>query len=633
MRFFHAVAVLLVAAVASAAPHPLAPLTGAEIREAVRIFRASGHAPAGARFHFIALDEPPKDAVLHGTATPRRAFAVIYDRSANRTGEAIADLSTGKLASWKEIPGAQPPVGDQDSAMADRIVRGDARFRDALRARGLRDPNQVYTVAWPAGAFGLAGEEGRRVVRVTPYFAGAGSNFYAHPVEGVAAFVDLSSGKILEFVDVDRTAPVTRYNADFDAGSVNPLRPAAPPIQVTMPEGPGYRIQDGEVHWQKWRFRFGLHPREGLVLYTVGYEDGGRVRPVLYRGSLDEMMVPYGDPGRAWFFRNTFDAGELGLGILASTLRPGLDCPQNCQVFDADVAGESGEPRRIPGAIGLYERETAISWKHGENVRRARDLVLFYSTEAGNYEYGFQWIFHQDGTLEVKVLLTGIMSVKSVPDGAHDPYSHLVGKNTAAVHHQHFFNFRLDLDVDGPANRVVEMNSAAAPAGKDNPYGGAFTMQETTLANESQAQRRVSVDSSRRWIVTNPAAKNGLGHATGYALLPGENAVPFAAPDAWIRRRAGFINSHVWVTPFDAAERYAAGDYPYQSKAGEGLPKWTAGNRSIDNRDVVLWYTMGITHNPRPEDWPIMPVHEAGFKLVPWGFFDRNPALDLPGGR
>jgi Cu2+-containing amine oxidase len=26
----------------------------------------------------------------------------------------------------------------------------------------------------------------------------------------------------------------------------------------------------------------------------------------------------------------------------------------------------------------------------------------------------------------------------------------------------------------------------------------------------------------------------------------------------------------------------------------------------------------------------VMPVHAAGFRLIPWGFFARNPALDLP---
>jgi primary-amine oxidase len=58
--------------------------------------------------------------------------------------------------------------------------------------------------------------------------------------------------------------------------------------------------------------------------------------------------------------------------------------------------------------------------------------------------------------------------------------------------------------------------------------------------------------------------------------------------------------------------------------------RWTANNRSIAGKDIVVWYTMGITHLPRPEDWPVMPVHEAGFKLIPTGYFSRNPALNLP---
>jgi len=338
-------------------------------------------------------------------------------------------------------------------------------------------------------------------------------------------------------------------------------------------------------------------------------------------------VVPYGDPSAGWFFRNSFDVGELGLGAMASPLRPGLDCPENCAVLDAVVADESGEPQVIPGAVALYERDAGIAWKHGENVRRARELVLSYLTQPGNYEYGFDWIFHQDGTLEMRVALTGIMAVKAVADGVHDPYGHIIEKNISAVHHQHFFSFRLDLDVDGQTNRVVEMNSTAMPAGAQNPQNNAFMMQETPLRTERQAQRNISLESSRRWIVQNPAT------GAGYALLPGENAVPFARPESWVRKRAGFLNSHIWVTPFSPTEMYPAGDYPNQSRGGDGLIKWAAADRPIDNKDVVLWYTMGITHNPRPEDWPVMPVHPAGFKLVPWGFFPRNPALDSPPDR
>ena len=612
------------------APHPLSPLSAAEIRAASKIVRNSGQLPATARFSQIALDEPAKELVLRNTVLPRRAFAVIYDYPSNRTWEAVANLTTGRMDALHEIPGVQPGITSRDSDMAEEIIRDDPRFRQAMAARGIRDLNRVVVMAWSAGYFALPGTEEGRIVRAVPYDGGYGANFYAHPIEGVVAHVNVTTHQVIDLVDTDRHAPVSRQNFDLAPPATLPLRTAPAPLHITQPAGPGFDIVDGEVRWQKWRFRYAMHPREGVVLYTVGYEDGGKVRPVMYRGSLSEMVVPYGDPGAGWFFRNSFDVGELGLGAMASPLRAGADCPENCKVFDAAMADESGEPRTIPGAVAIYERDAGVLWKHGDNVRRARELVVSYLTQPGNYEYGFDWIFHQDGTLEMRVALTGIMAAKGVADGVHDPYGHMIAKNLAAPHHQHFFTFRLDLDVDGRTNSVVEMNSASVPAGPQNPYGGAFRMEETPLATEAQAKRNLRLESSRKWIVTNPGALNALGHPTGFALLPGENAMPYALPDSPVRKRAGFLNAHVWVTPYSEAERYAGGDYPNQSRGGDGLVKWTAANRPIDNRDIVLWYTMGITHNPRPEDWPVMPVHAAGFKLVPWGFFTGNPALDLP---
>jgi primary-amine oxidase len=274
---------------------------------------------------------------------------------------------------------------------------------------------------------------------------------------------------------------------------------------------------------------------------------------------------------------------------------------------------------------------------HNES-RRARDLVLSWFANVGNYEYGFNWIFHQDGTLEMDAQLTGIMAARAVDgDENHMPghagdggHGHRVAPSVEAVHHQHFFNFRLDMDVDGSANSLVEMNTQASPPGPGNPYNNAFTMIETPLRNEKAAQRQLNLGSSRKWKVINPDVKNSLGEPVGYILFPGENTVPYAAPNSSLRKRAAFINSHLWATPYRDEERFAAGDYINQSPGGEGLARWTAANRSIDHQDLVLWYTFGITHIPRPEEWPVMTCHHAGFKLMPAGFFSRNPALDVP---
>jgi primary-amine oxidase len=617
---------VLLAFTLHAATHPLAPLTADEITEAARIIRQSGRAPDGARFVTLTLDDPAKDAVLRGEAPRRRAFAVLYDARADRTFEAVADLAARSVERFAQIPNVQPMIGGEDSARVDQILRADSRWRQALLARGVRDLSRVVVISWSAGHFGLPGAETGRIVRAVPYSnEGNTRNFYAHPIEGLVAHVNLTAGRIIDLLDTGRGIPIPSTPAELPTTFNLPLREAPAPLVTSQPNGPGYKIEDGEVRWQKWRFRWALHPREGLVLYTVGYEDGGKVRPVMYRGSLSEMVVPYGDPSAGWFFRDSFDAGEFGMGINAASLRPGVDCPANCRTFDATFADSSGDSWTARRAVALYERDGGIAWKHEEESRRARELVLSFVSTVGNYDYGFEWVFHQDGVLEMRVMLTGIMAAKAVADGAHDPYSHPVGKNLAAPHHQHFFTFRLDLDVDGASpNRVVELNSAAVPAGPRNPYGGAFEMRETPLTTEREAQRNLDLASGRKWIVQNTPAN------TGYALIPGENALPFALPESWVRKRAGLLNAQLWVTPYAAGEIYAAGDYPNQSKGGDGLPKWTKANRPIDGRDVVVWYTMGITHNPRPEDWPVMPVHTAGFKLVPWGFFTRNPAMDLP---
>lgn len=623
------IAVVMAAAAWAQPVHPLTPLSADEIRAATRIFRDSGRLSPGARFSELKLAEPPKDAVLHGAAVPRQARAAVYDYQANRTFEGVADLGARQVVSWREVPGAQPAITGEDSNRADQAMRADPRFRKALSERGIRDIDNVYTVSWSAGYFGLPGTEEDRIVRALLYYGGAGENFYAHPIEGISAHIDVTKKRVLDFTDIDRDAPVSRENFELTV-EANGSRPPLAPLVITQPAGPAFRIENGEVRWDRWRFRYALDPREGLVLYTVGIEDGGRVRSILYRASLSEMVVPYGDPTAAWFFRNSFDAGELGLGANASPLRPGVDCPQNCTVMDAVVAGENGAPETLRRAVAIYERDGGVAWKHGENARRARELVIGYLSQVGNYEYGFDWIFHQDGTLESRVTLTGIMAVKGVAPGAHDPYAHTVAKNIVAPHHQHFFTFRLDFDIDGTANRIVEVNSQAVPPGPQNPWGNAFAMRETTLENERDARRNLNLQTSRRWLVVNPAVKNALGQPTAYALVPGDNSVPFAQPDAWIRKRAGFLNYHFWATPYRAEERYAGGDYPNQSRGGDGLSKWTAANRTIDNQDLVVWYTTGITHNPRPEDWPVMPVQTVSFQLMPWGFFARNPVMDLP---
>ncbi len=623
--------------------HPLDALTKDEVATTVEILKTTGKVSERSRFPIIVLNEPPKEEALSfepGRPVKREAFAVVYERPSNQTFEAIVDVKNKYLLSWKEIPGVQPSFLKEDDKLTEKIVRADPQWQAAMRKRGITDFERVDVETYPGGYYGLPGEEGIRIRRAFCFYKGKTENAYAPPIEGVVAYVDLNKLKVFKLIDTG-AVPLPKSSVGFNLDSIGKLREAPKPLRIVQPQGASFEVTGNQVRWQHWHFRFAMHPREGLVLYTVAYEDHGKLRPVLYRASLSEMVVPYGDPGPTWFFRNAFDEGEDTMGRYMNSLEPLIDSPGNAQFFNAVFADEKGVPFEIPRAAALYERDGGLLWMHFEHdhneSRRARQLVLSWIATVGNYTYGFNWVFHQDGALEMEVLLTGVMEVKAVnatkvSEESHDEmYGHLVGENLAAVHHQHFFNFRLDMDVDGgPGNSVVELNTEALAPGPDNPFQNGFMAKETLLRTEQEGQRQLSDASSRKWKIINPSVKNALGEPVGYMLLPGENSIPYAAPDSWLRKRAGFVNAHLWVTPYDPKQIYAGGFYIAQSRGDDGLSRWVEANRSIANRDVVVWYTVGVTHIPRPEEWPVMPVHRIGFKLVPCGFFSQNPALDVP---
>jgi primary-amine oxidase len=460
-------------------------------------------------------------------------------------------------------------------------------------------------------------------------------NGYARPVEGVVAFVDLGRAEVLEVLDTG-VVPLPPERGSYYPEDVGPLRDDLRPLEITQPEGPSFEVDGNAVRWQRWSFRVSMDPLEGLVLHQIAYDDGGRRRPVVFRASVSEMVVPYGDPGPMHGWKNAFDAGEWGLGRMANSLTLGCDCLGVIHYFDDVRADERGVPRTLANAICMHEEDYGILWKHVDmhtgrtEVRRSRRLVVSSIATVGNYEYGFYWYLYLDGTVQLEVKLTGIMSTMAVPPGEEPRFANMIAPQLAAPYHQHLFNVRLDMEVDGPANSVYEVESHRLPPGPGNPWSNAFEVIATPLRSEREARRLVDPSTSRYWKVVNHAVHNRLGQPVGYKLVPGSTPTLLADPDSSVGRRAGFATANLWVTPFDPDERRAAGDYPNQHEGGDGLPRWTAADRPLVDQDLVVWFTFGVTHVPRPEDWPVMPVEYAGFHLMPVGFFDRNPALDVP---
>jgi primary-amine oxidase len=619
--------------------HPLEPLSAAEVQSAVGILKAQGKVTPTMRFVSVMLKEPAKELVHTGKqGLAREALAVLFDNATNSCYEASLSLANKSLLSWKHIPGVQPTMTIDEQVECEQAVLASPEFKAALKKHhGIDDTSLVMVDIWSAGNYGSEEDRTRRLARPLCFLrSDPTDNGYVRPIEGIRPVVDLNQMKVIRVEEHGRW-DLPPGEANYAADRVKGFRRDIRPLEIQQSEGPSFSVEGYQVSWQKWSFVIGFNAREGLTLHHLRYNDAGRDRSILYRASLTEMVVPYGDPGETQRRKNAFDVGEYGMGMCANSLQLGCDCLGLIRYFDAQMCDSRGNPLTIPNAICMHEEDFGILWKHTDRrlpeapeVRRSRRLVVSSISTVENYEYGFFWYLYQDGTIQFEVKLTGILSLGAFPKNDKPKYGNLVAPQLYAPNHQHFFNMRLDFDLDGMANSVYQVDIVPGEKGDHNPFGNAFYAKPTLLQTEKQARANLNLETVRTWRIVNPKSLNHVGEPVGYKFFPGDNCVPFAWRDAWWRKRAGFVNHHVWVTPFQETERYGAGDYPNQSSGGDGLIKWTEQDRRIENTDVVLWYTMGHTHIPRPEDYPVMPTAYIGFTLKPNGFFAMNPANDVP---
>ena len=623
--------------------HPLDPLSAEEISTVVTVLGEAGKVDDSARYPHVLLAAPPKKAVLDwksGDAVPRKALAIV--KKGRDTFEAVVDLRAKKVDSWEAQPGVQPSFLMEEFLGIADIVKLDPQWQAAMRKRGFESFDKIFCAPLSPGWYDVKEEENRRLVRAMCFDMSDTPNYWGRPIENLVSVVDLDEKKILKLVD-EGVVPVPRTNVDYDEKEAGKPRERKSLVTGYEKEK-GFKLDGSEVAWQRWRFHVRSDPRAGLVLSLVRYQDGEKLRSVLYEGSLSEIFVPYSDPTAGWYFRTYLDAGEYGAGKLAVPLVEGTDCPPNAVYLSDVLADDRGKPQKRDKVACIFERDAGdVAWRHYDFVsettesRRARDLVVRQIAAIGNYDYVFDWTFREDGTIKIGVGATGIAEVKGVkPKNAKDEggakasaYGRFVADHLVATNHDHFLNFRLDVDVDGTENSFVkdEIRARAPGVGLRKSI---WTAETKTVKREKDARLHMSMSQPALWRIINPKAFGASGYPTSYELMPGHNAMSILSAEDFPSRRAAFADYMLWVTPYAPNERWAAGDYPNRSRGGDGLPSWTKANRPIENTDVVLWYTAGFHHVVRPEDWPVMPTSMHEFELRAFGFFDRNPALDLP---
>ena len=630
-----------------ALPNPMDPLSEQEYVQTLKLLQADGLINEDSRFPLITLREMPKADVLAwqpGDAISRQAFVIV--KQGEQTFEGVVDLTQGKVASWQEMTGVQPSLLFEEVIGVSMFVATHPDVVAALEKRGITDPNNVLCQPLSVGNFNIPEQEGRRLLLSSCLYVAEDSvNLFSRPIEGLYAIVDVNSNEIVEMIDTG-VVPISKDPGSFDEASVGKLREPLQARRANQPNGYNFSINGHVIDWQNWHIHERLDKRSGLVVSNVTYQDGDKTRSILYQGSLSEIFVPYMDPNVGWYSRTFMDEGEYGFGLFATTLTPGIDCPDTAVFLDAVLPDDTGAPYVTPGAVCVFERNDGDPlWRHYDSIvglpfegRPGVELVLRMIAAVGNYDYALDWVFTQDGRMRVRIGATGIDAMKgteltSMPDDMMERatlYGNLIAPNLIGVNHDHFFSFRLDVDVDGVDNSF-EKTRLVQKMFDDGPRQSAWVLDPQMAMVESDAMLDYNPASPAMWMVMNPNITSDLGYHPGYMLHTGDSvAYSLLTDEDYPQQRAGFTRHQLWVTPYSPDELYAAGDYVNQSKGGGGLPDWTSANRSIDNTDIVLWYTAGFHHVPHTEDYPIMPTMFHEFELMPFNFFSRNPALDVP---
>lgn len=654
IRFLGTTAILSIGA-GLALAHPLDGLTDEEFATVNEVLRREGIAGDRTLFPLIELLEPPKAEVIawrDGDDLPRRASAQYTSPDGFR--EAVVNITDGTVESDEAIAGGgQPMILLSEFLGALEGTLGDERMVGALAKRGLA-PQDVFCLPLTAGNFFTEGLEGKRLMKVPCYVNPTGSNFYAKPIEGLFAIYDLGTSEVIEVEDEARIPiPEDAWGyTEEEVAQRQPLRPETDRATLSQAGEPNYRIDGSRVTWDMWRFRLRVDKRPGLVVSDIQVDDQGTWRPIIYQTHLSEVFVPYMDPTGGWYWRTYMDSGEYGFGLFLTPLARDIDCPGYATYMPALVNDDTGQAMEIPDAICVFERSTGDpAWRHFEvfaqtpeepvpaEGRPYSELVVRTASQVGNYDYLIDYRFQQDGQMRIMIGATGLDAVKgaAATSTASDSYEEetrygtLIAPNLVAPNHDHYFNFRIDFDIDTPENEFMTMDIVpATDLSAESPRRSMWQVEHRMPETEMQARYRVSAMNPSYYHVSNPAREGYLGHAPGWMIHHGSVAYgPFDFESDPPFMRNPYVEYSVWNTVHDPDERYAGGKFAMQSDATDTLLAYAEDDEALQGRDVVTWFTAGFHHIPRMEDWPVMSTEWKEVHIMPHNYFANNPAMTL----
>ena len=644
-------------------------LTAAEYNKAADTIKATQDGDV--LFIRISLKQPDKATALAwqpGDTAQREAevtflqdkkpyLAIVDLNGVDLTGDNLTGDGAPQVSAMR---GGHPMYSNKGEL--EPVILGlaeDPAYVAAIQKRGI-DPSEALCLPRTIGRFyrDRVNVIRDRLVRLDCfYIKGTGAlgilpttNLFARPIEGLAIMYNVSRDKIVEITDsyAEGDAPPHDVSAEeYHAGALR-YRAAVKPVATSRPQGVNFKQKGSLIEWQDWQFRLRFDARQGTILNRVGHNGPDGFRSVAYEIAMSEMFVPYFDNDPNWFYRAYFDMGEYGFGNMATPLL-GTDCPTGAVFQSVILHLPDGTPFEADNRICIFEHDPGHpAWRHYEPIyegipglathhsRAATELVVRMVATIGNYDYFQDYVFTQDGRLRIRLISTGVDAVKGVKSATlADPTAKadtktgvLVAPHRLAVNHDHFFNYRLDMDVDGTANNFERHMLRAVPQAANAPRSGIWGVVPQRPTRERQAQTKMAADRPALLVFASTDKQNAMGYPSAYQLMmPNVKSLVTQLDETF--KRGYFVQNNLWVTRFKRNEIFAAGLQTNQSVPYLGLPEYIADNERIDGTDIVGWATIGFHHAPMAEDWPVMPAKIDEIILKPRNFFDRNPAINI----
>ncbi|XP_065278698.1 amine oxidase [copper-containing] 3-like isoform X1 [Emys orbicularis] len=640
----------------------------------VPLVDASQANPSDNCIYYIAVQLPTKAEVLGfldrgGRRPPRQALAVVY--FGNQTDPNVTEYVVGPLPKptthrdvtvrkyGGKLPYHRRPVTEKEYKDIDRFV-----YQEFAKAPGLLreccdyDETNFATLTTVPRGF----QSGDRATWFVLFQNVNGSGYYLHPV-GLEVLVnhsslDTSQWRIsqvfyngeyygdMEQLETEfiqgrvKDVKVKKVRPDEEFGSMRPrAAPMAPgPLQYE-PRGPRYSIQNNHVIFQSWSFAFGMDVNTGPRLFDIKF-NGERI---VYELSLQEALAVYGSNCPGGMVTRYMD-GSFGIGKFAFELVRGVDCPYTATYVDRHYLVESETPKVNKNSLCIFEQDTSVPLRrHYSNLQSLYyggltkyALVLRAISTLINYDYVWDFIFYQNGAIEVKIHATGYIS-SSFLYGTGTEHGSQVGEHTLGTMHNHLINYKVDLDVGGTKNSLVahDMTFDTVQA----PWSPEHQIQRPRLTKKVLDTEDKAVfplhSKIPRYIHFTTNLENKWGHQRGYRI----QIVSFAGDH--LPEASSMERSISWGR-YKLAVTKRKEEEPTSTSIYNQNDPWTPtvafvdfiDNETIVNEDLVAWISVGFLHIPHTEDIPntVTVGNGVGFFLRPYNYFDEDPSAHSPDG-